>query len=92
MTTKDLPSIRHAEGSAPNPMFGPATRVKLRLDLYHHSGRIDYSAIVWKHPQAHVIFNTTVENVGPIEHGVLVADICSWIAALIDEFSDPFPA
>lgn len=91
MPARDLPTIRDQAGKAPPSLSGPCTRVNIRIDLYPHTQRVDYSIIVWEHPGAHVVLNDVVEGVGPLQHYAVVADLASHIAAIVDHFDDPFP-
>lgn len=87
----NLATVRDQAGKSPPPHFGPCTRVNIRIDLYPATRRVDYSIVVWQHPEARVIVNDVVERVGPLEHGSVVADLASHIAAIVDHFDDPFP-
>jgi hypothetical protein len=83
--------IRETPGATPNPEWGPALRVRIRLDFYPERQQIDYSIVGWQHPAARVVINDIQLNTGPLLHGVLLADICSKLATLFDDNSDPFP-
>jgi len=91
MDPRSVATVRESAGKSPPPKLGPCTRVNIRIDLYPHVQRVDYSVVAWQHPDARVILNELVTDVGPLEHGVVVSDVSAYIAGLLDSTMDPFP-
>lgn len=73
---------------SPTNNFGPCIRLSIRVDLYTVRDRCDYSVIAWRHPQAAVIVNEVVEDIGPLYRGAVVSDVAQCLAVLIDHAAD----
>lgn len=91
MQHRTVHQVRETPGAAPPPHWGRATRVVCRLDLFDDLQRLDWSIVAWQHPRARVIVNEVWTDCGPLYHGTEFSLMCSKLAALFDDFSDPHP-
>lgn len=87
-TGDPVAGVREEPGKTPKESATRMTRLKLRIDYHEDTGRLDWSMVSWHHPEARMIRNEVVEDLGPLLHDVAYVDICSILSELFDRVAD----